>query len=277
MCDSGVLATCSGVPSTITRAAAVAALGPEVDDPVGALDDVEVVLDHEHGVAGVDEALQHTEQPAHVLEVETRGGLVEDVDGAAGGPLAQLGRQLHPLRFATRQRGRGLAEAHVAEPDVDERLQMARDRGLVGEELERLLDREVEDIGDVLALERDVEGVAVVARALAHLARHVHVGEEVHLDADRAVARARLAAATLHVEREPARLVAAHLRFLGGREQRADLVEHAGVRGRVRTRRAPDRRLVDVDDLVEVLGAFDGLVPARARPSTCRSRCMSAR
>ena len=41
------------------RAAAVAALGTEVDDPVGRLDDVEVVLDHEHRVALVDEALQH--------------------------------------------------------------------------------------------------------------------------------------------------------------------------------------------------------------------------
>ena len=211
---SAVLATCSGVPSAIDRAAAVAALGAEVDDPVGRLDDVEVVLDHEHRVAGVDQALQHAEQPAHVFEVEAGGGLVEDVDRAAGRALAELGRQLHPLRLAARQRRRGLAEPHVAEPDVDQRLQVPGDRRLVGEELERLLDRQVEHLGDVLALERDVERVAVVARALAHLARHVHVGEEVHLDLDRAVARARLAAAALHVEREAARLVAAHLRLL---------------------------------------------------------------
>ena len=37
-------------------AAGRAALGAEVDDPVGGLDDVEVVLDDEHGVAAVDEA-----------------------------------------------------------------------------------------------------------------------------------------------------------------------------------------------------------------------------
>ncbi len=106
------------------------------------------------------------------------------------------------------------------------------------------------------------------ARALADLARHVHVGQEVHLDLDRAVALARLAAAALDVEREPARLVAADLRFLRGGEQRADLVEHAGVGGGVRAGRAADRRLVDVDDLVDVLRALDLLVPARhfARP-----------
>ena len=32
-------------------AAGLAALGPEVDDPVGRLDDFDVVLDHQHGVA----------------------------------------------------------------------------------------------------------------------------------------------------------------------------------------------------------------------------------
>src|SRR5688500_13647849 len=65
-------------------AAAVAALGAEVDDPVGRLDDVEVVLDDEHGVALVDQALEDREQSADVLEVEPGAGLVEDVDGVAG-------------------------------------------------------------------------------------------------------------------------------------------------------------------------------------------------
>src|SRR5688572_8832460 len=52
------------------RAAAVAALGPEVDDPVGGLDHVEVVLDDQHGVALVDEPLQDVQQPSDVLEVQ---------------------------------------------------------------------------------------------------------------------------------------------------------------------------------------------------------------
>src|SRR5699024_8312362 len=41
------------------RASAGAALGTEVDDPVGGADDIEVVLDDDHGVALVDEAAQH--------------------------------------------------------------------------------------------------------------------------------------------------------------------------------------------------------------------------
>ncbi len=48
---SGTFATCSGVPSATTSAAAGTALRPEVDQPVGRLDDVEVVLDHEDRIA----------------------------------------------------------------------------------------------------------------------------------------------------------------------------------------------------------------------------------
>ena len=43
-------------------AAAFAAFGAEVDDPVGGLDDVEVVLDDDDGVAFVAEAVQDVEQ-----------------------------------------------------------------------------------------------------------------------------------------------------------------------------------------------------------------------
>ena len=37
------------------------------------------------------------------------------------------GRKLDSLRFATRQRGHGLSQLHVFEPDVHERLQPDRD------------------------------------------------------------------------------------------------------------------------------------------------------
>ena len=132
------------------------------------------------------------------------------------------------------------------------------------EELERLLDRHLEHVGDRLALEADLERLAVVALAVALLARHVHVGQEVHLDLDLPVAAAHLAAPALDVEREAPRLVAARPRLLGLGEQLADLVEQPDVRGRVRARRAADRRLVDRDDLVELVEAVDP--PVRARP-----------
>ena len=58
MADPGVAAIFSGVPSAMIRPPR-SLLGPEVHDPVGRLDDVEVVLDDEDRIATLDEAVQH--------------------------------------------------------------------------------------------------------------------------------------------------------------------------------------------------------------------------
>ena len=63
-------------------AAPLPALGAEVDDVVGGLDHVEVVLDHDDGVAGVDKSVKHVEQALDVGEVEAGRRLVEDVRGS---------------------------------------------------------------------------------------------------------------------------------------------------------------------------------------------------
>ena len=66
--------------------AVISALRSEIDDVVGGLDDVEVVLDHEHGVALVGKPFQHTEELADIVEVQSGRGLVQKIDGAAGLP-----------------------------------------------------------------------------------------------------------------------------------------------------------------------------------------------
>ena len=71
------------------------------------------------------------------------------------------------------------------------------------------VDRHVQHLGDRLAAELDVQRLAVVARALAGVAGHEHVRQEVHFYLKHAVALARLAAAALDVEAEPAGFVAA--------------------------------------------------------------------
>src|SRR5450759_3403602 len=78
-----------------------------------------------------------------------------------------------------------------------------------------------------------------------------------HFDRDLAAARAVLTAAPLHVEREAPRAVPAHPGIGNPRHEVADGVEDVRVRGRVAPRRASDRRLVYVDDLVEVLEPLD--------------------
>jgi hypothetical protein len=121
------------------------------------------VLDDDDRVAGLDEPVQDLEQLLDVGEVEAGRRLVEDVERLAGRAPRQLGRQLHPLRLAAGQRRRRLAEVDVAEADVVERLQLRRRLRARAEELERLLDGHLEDLGDRAALVVDLEGLAVVA------------------------------------------------------------------------------------------------------------------
>src|ERR1700744_5527105 len=71
-------------------AAAFAAFGTEIDDPVGLLDDVEMVLDDEHGVAKRYQSLKYVEQFSHVVEVKAGRRLVENVECAAGLTLREF-------------------------------------------------------------------------------------------------------------------------------------------------------------------------------------------
>ena len=152
--------------------------------------------------------------------MQAGGRLVEDVERPAGRDLRQLAGELDALRLAAGERRGRLAEADVVEPDVVQRLQLALDLRDVLEEVERLLDGHRQHVGDRLALEAHLERLAVVALAVALLAGHVDVRQEVHLDLDLPVAAADLAAPALDVEREAARLVAARARLLRARRGR---------------------------------------------------------
>ena len=58
-------------------AALLARLGPEVDHPIGRLDHIQVVLDHDHRVAQIDQPIEHVEQLGQVVEVQAGGRLVQ--------------------------------------------------------------------------------------------------------------------------------------------------------------------------------------------------------
>ena len=79
-------------------ATVLSALRSQIDDPVGGGDDVEVVLDDDHGVAAArDEPVDDAEHAVDVGRVEAGGRLVHDVDVTGPG---QLGGELEALRFA---------------------------------------------------------------------------------------------------------------------------------------------------------------------------------
>src|SRR5687768_4033706 len=119
------------------------------------------MLDHEHRVAFVDKPMQHLEKKSDVLEVQAGRRLVEYVERPSGVALRELRRQLHTLGLATRERRRTLTEMDVAQANVNERFELLTNARLVLEELERILDRHLEDVGDALAAEANLERLAI--------------------------------------------------------------------------------------------------------------------
>ena len=43
---------------------------------IAALQDIEIVLDGYHGITGVDEALENTDETGDIVEVQAGGGLI---------------------------------------------------------------------------------------------------------------------------------------------------------------------------------------------------------
>ncbi len=260
-------------------AALLAALRPQVDDPVRGADHVEVVLDDDHGMPRFHEAPKCPQQRGDVVEMETRGGLVEEEKLAASvrpGPrFPQEARELQPLRLPTAQGGNGLPQADVSQADRGKRRQAREHLGFLREEIACLRHRHVQDIGNRPGRragprteaprreEAHVEHLLAEAPAVAVGAAQVHVAQELHLDVLEAGAAARRAAAIARVEAERARRVAAlpGQRLCG--KELADGVEGADVAHGVGTGCPADGGLVDEHHVIHQLVARNGAVLPR--------------
>ena len=280
-------------------AARLAALRTEVDDPVGRADHVEVVLDDDQRMPGVEQAAERAEQLRDVVEVQAGRRLVEQEQRRAFrlalGRFGEVTGELQALRLAARERRHRLTEPQVVEADRDQRLEAAQHVAVAGEERGGLGHRHVEHVGDAArgpatAHHLHLEGLGAVAASVAVGAAQVHVREELHLDVLEAVARAGRAAPGARVEAERAGRVAALDRHGSAAKRLRIDVEGADVARWIRARGAADRRLVDHHDLGDVLRAEQCAMRARrlgrlalraqqrrrrARPapaSTCRSR-----
>ena len=199
------------------------------------------MLDDDHRVAFLGQRPQDAEKLLDVVEVKAGGRLVEKIESPAGRAAGQLAGELDALGLAAGKRRRRLAELDVTQAHFHESPADVRDRGNVGEEVERLFDRKGEDVRDRLSLVVDLKGLAVVALPAAHVARDVDVWQKVHLDLDLPVAAAGLAPAAFDVEGKPSRRVAARPRFGRAGHELADRVEDVRVGRRIRPGRPADR------------------------------------
>ena len=71
-------------------AAPRAALGAEIDHPVGRLYDVEIVFNDDDGIAMVAQPMKHSQELVDVVEVKPGRGLVQNLQSAPRIPLRQL-------------------------------------------------------------------------------------------------------------------------------------------------------------------------------------------
>ena len=119
------------------------------------------MLDHDHGVALVAEALERLDQAVVIALVQPNGGLVEDIEHTHEA-RADLRGQADALRLAAGERRRGAGEGEVIQAHVHQEAQALDDllhdtpadellalRELeVTEELERLAAAHAADVVD---------------------------------------------------------------------------------------------------------------------------------
>src|SRR5512137_809082 len=162
--------------------ARVASLRAEVDDVVGALDDVEVMLDDDDRMPLGDELLERPQEHGDVVRMEADRRLVEQVEGPLVLLVDKMVGELDALELAAGE-GRGrLSELEVAEADLDEGIELPGDLGPAGEEEAGLGDAHRQDVVDRLAVPADLQDLLLEALALARVADEADVRQELHLD-----------------------------------------------------------------------------------------------
>ena len=103
---------------------------------------------------------------------------------------------------------------------------------------------------------------------MADFTRNVNVRQEVHLNGDSSIAGAILAAPALYVKAKATLLITTNLRLGSFREKCTDLVENSRIGCRVRSRCATNRRLINMNNLVELIYSSNCLMPPRYDSST---------
>ncbi len=83
--------------------ALLATFGSQVDDPIGGADHIQVVLDDDHRVASIGQAVEYIQQALDIGEVQAGGGLIQDVNCLSRSHAAQFFRQLDALGLAAAQ------------------------------------------------------------------------------------------------------------------------------------------------------------------------------
>src|SRR5271157_1951622 len=182
------------------------------------------MFDDNDATASLNQAAKSRKQFADIVEVQSRRGLVEDVEYAwvaavafelGASDIALLGlkmrRQFHALRLSTRQRGGRLAQPQVPETDLIKDAKLFDDLGHSGKEKERAFHGQVQDFVNVLPVIAHLQHFRLVTHPIAFLADQFDIGEKLHLHGHGTVALTGIATSSRDVEGKMPRRVATFL------------------------------------------------------------------
>ena len=144
-----------------------------------------------------------------------------------------------------------LSDFQISQTNLLEGFQLSGNFRVVFKENNTFVYRHFQNVIDGFPFVFHRKRFTVIAFSLADFAGNVNVRQKVHFNAQDAVALACLASAAFHIKGEPSGSVALCLCIVCFCEKVSDVCENAGVCCRVGTGRSADRRLVDVDHLVQ--------------------------
>ena len=233
---------------------AITAFGSQINQPITGANHIQVVFDDDQRMPCVQQSPQGTHEFGDVIEMQTRGRLIEQkqhafaserltTGGGRFGCVSQKARQLESLRFAAAERGHRLAQAHVFKAHIDDGLQSPNHLTVLGKHQHRLAHRQVQHIGHVekskrftgrgSALELDLQNVRSVPLTIAIRTAQVHIAEELHFDMLKPRSATGRAAPIAAVETEFGRGVTALTRQGGVGKQLTNRIPSAHVTHRV--------------------------------------------
>src|SRR2546429_5872041 len=101
-------------------AANFATFRSQIDDPVGALDHLQIVLNHNHRITCIAQLHQHLQQFLNVGEMQSGRWLIENVQGAPGCLFRKLRGEFYALGFPAGESCPGLAKSQITETYIEQ-------------------------------------------------------------------------------------------------------------------------------------------------------------
>jgi hypothetical protein len=223
------------------------------------------VLDHQDGVPGIDESMEHGDEFIDVGAVKANARFLEQKQFPfltaieswflLSQSTEQMGDEFDALRFTATESWAGLAEREVIQSGIVERLEGTPNTRERGKKLESLADRQPEDLGDVVSAKLDIQSFLTETLTTADVAGDEGWGEEVHFEFDTAGPFAGWASPLGAIERESAGGITAEPRFRCLGEQGPNIVKEPDVCGWDGPRSTANGGLIDFVNRAEGFSA----------------------